>query len=200
MSDALRTSVTDNVSEQLRVLAEEVRRHRKMKALSLEGLSALSGVSRSMISKVERGETVPSTGTLSRLAEALGTTFSQLMAHPEEQEIIVIPAARQPILSDAESGYTRRCLSPVLPARGIDWVLNTLPVGSTTGEFVAHRRGVEEYIYVLKGRLEVSVGERRIILSERDSLYFQADAIHAFTNLGAGVCEYFLIIDSSKLR
>jgi transcriptional regulator with XRE-family HTH domain len=200
LSEAVRASVNDNVSEQLRVLAEEVRRHRKLKALSLEGLSALSGVSRSMISKVERGETVPSTGTLSRLAEALGTTFSQLMAHPEEQEIIVIPAARQPILSDAESGYTRRCISPVLPARGIDWVLNTLPEGSSTGEFVAHRRGVEEYIYVLRGRLEAAVGDRRVTLGERDSLYFQADATHAFTNVGEGECEYFLIIDSGKLR
>ena len=40
-----------------------------------------------------------------------------------------------------------------MPGRGIDWVLNTLPPGASTGEFVAHRRGVSEYIFVLKGRL-----------------------------------------------
>lgn len=192
--------IKESVSDQLRILAAELRRHRKEKQLSLETLSAVSGVSRSMISKVERGETVPSTGTLSRLAEALGTTFSQLMAHPVESEIIVIPADRQPILSDASSGYQRRCISPVLPGRGVDWVLNTLPPHGTSGEFVAHRRGVEEYIYVLKGRLEARVGSRRVRLEARDALYFQAHETHQFTNLGAGECEYFLIINSSGLR
>ncbi|WP_428030939.1 helix-turn-helix domain-containing protein [Ancylobacter sp.] len=193
--------IEESVSDQLRILAAELRRHRKERQLSLETLSALSGVSRSMISKVERGETVPSTGTLSRLAEALGTTFSQLMvAHPVESEIVVIPADRQPILSDAVSGYQRRCISPVLPGRGVDWVLNTLPPHGTSGEFVAHRRGVEEYIYVLKGRLEARVGSRRVQLEPRDALYFQAHETHQFTNLGAGECEYFLIINSSGLR
>ncbi|ADH87570.1 transcriptional regulator, XRE family [Ancylobacter novellus DSM 506] len=192
--------IEDSVADQLRILAAELRRHRKDRQLSLEALSLLSGVSRSMISKIERGETVPSTGTLSRLAEALGTTFSQLMAHPVESEIIVIPADRQPILSDTASGYHRRCISPVLPGRGVDWVINTLPALGTSGEFVAHRRGVEEYIYVLKGRLEARVGARRVTLETGDALYFQAHETHQFTNLEAGECEYFLIINSSGLR
>ena len=63
---------------------------------------------------------VPSTVVLSRLAEALGVTFSRLMAPATEREILVIPASRQPILRDEASGYLRRCISPVLPGRGID--------------------------------------------------------------------------------
>lgn len=189
-----------DVSEQVEILAEELKRHRKAHGLSLEKLSALSGVSRSMISKIERGETVPSTGTLSHLAEALGTTFSQLMAQPVEREFVVIPAARQPILRDEVSGYTRRCISPVLPGRGIDWVLNTLPPSGTTGEFVAHRRGVEEYIYVLSGQLKASVGDRSTVLDAHDALYFEADESHVFTNVGDDVCEYFLIINSDRAR
>lgn len=194
------TTPKRTVPEQVRVLAEELRRHRKAHDLSLEKLSAISGVSRSMISKIERGETVPSTGTLSHLAEALGTTFSQLMAQPVEREFVVIPAKRQPVLRDEMSGYTRRCISPVLPGRGIDWVLNTLPPAGTTGEFVAHRRGVEEYIYVLRGRLKASVGERSTVLEAQDALYFEADATHIFTNVGPDVCEYFLIINSDRAR
>jgi len=189
-----------DVSEQVRILAEELKRHRKAHDLSLEKLSARSGVSRSMISKIERAETVPSTGTLSHLAEALGTTFSQLMAQPIEREFVVIPAARQPVLRDELSGYTRRCISPVLPGRGIDWVLNTLPPSGTTGEFVAHRRGVEEYIYVVSGQLKASVGDRSAVLDAHDALYFEADESHVFTNVGDGVCEYFLIINSDRAR
>jgi transcriptional regulator with XRE-family HTH domain len=187
-------------SSQLSVLAEEIRHFRKKKNFSLEMLADASGVSRSMISKIERCETVPSTVILSKLAEALGVTFSQLMAPAIEREVVHITAARQPILRDDESGFLRRCISPVLPGRGIDWVLNTLPPHAETGNFVAHRRGVEEYIYVLRGRLRVTIGEQRVVLDQGDSLYFQADADHSFLNLGKTQCEYFLIIDASKLR
>jgi mannose-6-phosphate isomerase-like protein (cupin superfamily) len=189
-----------DIEDQVRILAEELKRHRRRRDLSLEQLAAQSGVSRSMISKIERCEAVPSTTVLSRLAEALETTFSQLMAHEVEREVLVIPASHQPILRDESSGFVRRCLSPVLPGRGIDWVLNTLPAGGSSGEFVAHRRGVEEYIFVLKGRLKAVIGDRTVMLAEGDSLYFQADASHTFSNPGRTPCEYFLVIDSSKLR
>ena len=138
---------------QLSVLAEEIRHFRKKSQLSLEQLSEVSGVSRSMISKIERCETVPSTVILSRLAEA-----------------------------------------------GVDWVLNTLPPGTETGNFVAHRRGVEEYIYVLKGRLRATIGDDQVMLNEGDSLYFQSDASHSISNVGKGDCQYFLIIDTAKVR
>lgn len=185
---------------QLAILADEIRHFRKKNHFSLEMLAETSGVSRSMISKIERCETVPSTVILSKLAEALGVTFSQLMAPAVEREIVYIPADKQPILRDDESGFLRRCISPVLPGRGIDWVLNTLPPNAETGNFVAHRRGVEEYIYVLRGRMRVSIGDERVTLNQADSLYFQADASHSFLNLGKTPCEYFLVIDTSKVR
>ncbi len=186
--------------EQLEALAAELRHQRRRQNFSLEQLASLSGVSRSMISKIERGEAVPSTVVLSRLAEALGVTFAKLMLPAAEREILVIPASVQPVLRDQASGFQRRCLSPVLPGRGIDWVLNTLPPGGGTGEFTAHRRGVEEYIYVLHGRLRATIGERSLTLSEGDSLYFEADLPHAFSNPDATACEYFLVIDSNRAR
>lgn len=187
-------------NDQLTVLADEIRHFRKKNDFSLEMLAEASGVSRSMISKIERCEAVPSTAVLSKLAEALGVTFSQLMAPAIEREVLHIPAERQPILRDEESGFLRRCISPVLPGRGIDWVLNTLPPGAETGNFVAHRRGVEEYIYVLRGKMRVKIGDQRVTLNQGDSLYFQADADHSFLNLGKTQCEYFLVIDTSKVR
>lgn len=187
-------------NDQLTVLADEIRHFRKKNDFSLEMLAEASGVSRSMISKIERCEAVPSTAILSKLAEALGVTFSQLMAPAVEREVVHIPAERQPILRDEESGFLRRCISPVLPGRGIDWVLNTLPPGAETGNFVAHRRGVEEYIYVLRGKMRVKIGDQRVTLNQGDSLYFQADADHSFLNLGKTQCEYFLVIDTSKVR
>ncbi|SDO27139.1 Cupin domain protein [Methylobacterium phyllostachyos] len=199
-TEVRRVQIEAEARSQIQILAEEIRRRRRERHLSLEALAALSGVSRSMISKIERGEAVPSTAVLSRLAEALGVTFSRLMAPATEREVLLIPASRQPVLRDEASGFLRRCLSPVLPGRGIDWVLNTLPPGATTGEFVAHRPGVSEYIFVLKGRLRATIGDRAVVVEEGDSLYFEADAGHAFTNLGAEACQYFLVIDATRLR
>lgn len=199
-TEVRRVRIEAEARSQIQVLADEIRRRRRERDLSLEALASLSGVSRSMISKIERGEAAPSTVVLSRLAEALGVTFSRLMSPATEVEVLLIPASRQPVLRDEASGFLRRCLSPVLPGRGIDWVLNTLPPDATTGEFVAHRRGVSEYIFVLKGRLRATIGDRAVVVEEGDSLYFEADAGHAFTNLGTEACQYFLVIDATRLR
>ena len=181
-------------------LGVRLRDLRKRAELSLDGLAKLSGVSKSMISKVERGEASPSTVVLARIAEALGVTFSDLMASEEDNEVIVLPVDAQPILSDPETGHTRRCLAPILPARGVDWVLNSLPPGASTGQFMKHRRGVEEYIHVLKGRVRAILGGQVYDLSEGDALYFQAHVPHEFVNNGMGPCQYYLIIDSQKVR
>ena len=177
-----------------------VRDARKTQRLSLEQLAQRAGVSRAMISRIEREEAVPTTTVLAKLAEALGLTFSQLMSRSDEQEILRIPAKSQPVLRDEDSGFVRRCLSPVLPGRGIDFVLNTLPPRATAGDFGAHKRGVEEYIYVQSGRLKAVIGSEVVTLEEGDSLYFQADANHSFINVGACDCVYFLIIDSARLK
>ncbi|WP_207540552.1 helix-turn-helix domain-containing protein [Sabulicella rubraurantiaca] len=187
-------------AEQMEALAAELRAQRQRQGLTLEQLAARSGVSRSMISKIERAGAVPSTVILSRLAEALGVTFAQLMLPAAEREMIVIPAQHQPVLRDAETGFTRRVLSPVLPGRGVDFVLNTLPPGAGTGEFTAHRRGVEEYIFVLAGTLLARLGGREVRLVEGDSLFFEADGPHGFSNPGAAECRYLLVIDSSRGR
>ncbi len=187
-------------AEHLAALAEALRMRRRAQGLAIEQLAEQSGVSRSMISKIERAEAVPSTSVLSKLAEALGVTFSQLLMEREEQDVVVLPQRVQPVLLDQTSGFTRRCISPILPGRGIDWVLNTLPAGSSTGEFTGHRRGTDEYIYVLSGTLEARLGDQVLRLAAGDAIYFQATRPHEFRNVGKQDCQYFLVIDSSRSR
>jgi transcriptional regulator with XRE-family HTH domain len=188
-------------SAEMETLAAELRDRRRREGLSLEALSAKAGVSRSMISKVERGEAVPSTVVLSRLAEALGTSFAALMMpDAAEHEVLVIPRSRQPVLRDEATGFTRRVLSPLLPGRGLDFVLNTLPPGAETGAFTPHRNGVEEYVWVQRGRLRATLGATEVLLEAGDSLFFDAKVPHAFGNPGDEACEYLLVIDSSARR
>lgn len=173
-----------------------IRDLRRKRNLSLDQLAQLSGVSRSMISKVEREEATPSTTVLSRLAEALATTFAELLSPASMGEVVVLPAAKQPTMTDPETGFARRCIAPILPSRGLDWVRNTLPPGQSTGGFMPHRHGVEEYIYVLSGALRAVLGEESHVLEAGDALYFQAHISHAFENISDENCDYLLIIDS----
>jgi transcriptional regulator with XRE-family HTH domain len=186
--------------EQLAAIATEIRRLRKAKALSLEQLAGAAGVSKSIISKVERGEATPTTTVLARLAEALDVTFSELMSPAREGEVILLEKERQPYLRTEGAGFLRRCLSPILPNRGIDIVHNTLASGASSGQFIAHRPGVNEYIWVERGRLRAVIGRREIELGPGDSLYFQAHVDHRFDNIGRGACEYYLVIDSARVR
>lgn len=179
-------------------LGARLRDVRLGRGLSLERLAELSGVSRSAISKIERDEVAPSTSSLSKLAEALGTTFAALMSPPSRGEVVILREQDQPRMVDPKTGFERRCIAPILPSRGLDWVLNTLPVGQSTGQFVPHAAGVEEYIYVLSGELDAVLDGESHVLTAGTALFFGAHVTHEFVARGAEACQYLLIIDSKR--
>ena len=171
----------------------ELRRRRR---LTLEELAELSGVSRAMISKVERGEKNPTLVVAAKLAEGLGVTLSQLAGMEEQREIVVVPRDRRMIMRDPETGFERQLLSPSFGEKGVEFIRNVIPEGATSGEFPPHRRGVEEYLAVEKGSLRAVIGGEEHSLGEGDALYFEADVSHRFDNAGDGECSYYLVIFS----
>ncbi|SFS80415.1 helix-turn-helix domain-containing protein [Marininema halotolerans] len=178
-----------------------LKQYRLKKGYSLQDLSDRSGVSRSMLSKIERGEKNPTINLLCEIVEALQITVSQVIEEPtRKKEIIVTKKDKRPILYDEQSGLERRLLSPTLPSRGVEFVLNILPVGCSTGTFPAHQRNVHEHIYVEVGTLKVRLDESTFILESGDSLFYEANGTHEFINMGEEACRYFLVIDSSSLR
>ena len=160
----------------------------------MEDLAERAGVSRAMISKVERGEKNPTLVVAAKVAEGLGVTISELLGVKERREIVVIPRERRMTMRDPESGFERQLLSPTFGGRGVEFVRNVVPHGSTSGEFPPHRRGVEEYVVVEKGRLRTFVGDEEHLLEAGDALYFEADVSHRFDNAGDGECSYYLVI------
>ena len=166
-------TVLHESDQEPRTLGARLRARRLERRLSIDGLAKLSGVSRSSISKIERDEVTPGTTRLSRLAEALQSTFAELMSPSAAGEVIVLRAADQPRMVDERSGFVRRCIAPILPSRGLDWVHNTLPAGGEPAHFVPHRPGVEEYIYVLRGCARGPVGRRRAATERRRCALFR---------------------------
>jgi transcriptional regulator with XRE-family HTH domain len=177
-------------------LGERVRELRRERGLTLDVLAGRSGVSRAMISKLERGEKNPTLVVAAKVAEGLEVSLSQLVGVEERREVVVVPRGRRMVVRDPDTGFERQLLSPSFGGRGIEFIRNVVPEGSTSGEFPPHRRGVEEYVVVERGRLKAVLGGEDYLLEEGDALYFEADMPHRFDNAGGVECSYYLVIDS----
>jgi quercetin dioxygenase-like cupin family protein len=149
-----------------------------------------------MISKLERGEKNPTLVVAAKVAEGLGMNLSRLVGVEEKRKVVVVPRERRMTMRDPETGFERQLLSPSLGGRGVEFMRNVVPEGSTSGELPPHRRGVEEYVVVERGRLRAVLGREECVLEEGDAAYFEADVAHRFDNAGEGECSYYLVIDS----
>ncbi|AWO76592.1 XRE family transcriptional regulator (plasmid) [Geobacillus thermoleovorans] len=178
---------------------ENVKKARKSKSLSLQELSDRCGVSRSMLSQIERGEKNPTIQVACQIAEGLDMTLSQLLGEDARKEVIVIKKEERYIYKDKHSGFERHLLSPSFPSRGIEFILNIIPYKKASGIFPKHKKGVKEYISVAKGKLRVKLGNETYDLEEGDSMYYEADIEHSFTNIGDEDCHYYLVIDSNNV-
>ncbi|MGI9048818.1 MAG: helix-turn-helix domain-containing protein [Rubrobacteraceae bacterium] len=177
-------------------LGTRVRGLRRERRLTLEALAERSGVSRAMLSKIERGEKNPTLVVAARISEGFGISLSQLVGVEERREVVVVPKARRMVMRDPETGFERQLLSPSFGNRGLEFIRNVVPEGSTSGEFPPHKKGVEEYIVVERGSLRAVLGGEEYLLEEGDAIYFEADMGHRFENAGEGACSYYLVIDS----
>ena len=178
-------------------LGARIKELRRRRGLTLEDLAERAGVSRAMISKVERGEKNPTLVVTAKVAEGLGVTISELLRVEERREIVVIPRESRMTVRDPETGFERQLLSPTFGGRGVEFVRNVVPRGSTSGKFPPHRRGVEEHVVVEKGRLRAVVGGEEHLLEAGDALYFEADVSHCFDNAGDSECSYYHVIVST---
>lgn len=172
-----------------------VRRLREQAGMTLDGLARASGVSRAMLSKVERGEKNPTIAVGSRIARGLGTGFSVLAgAEADHRDIAVIRKRERLAFKDPESGFERHLLSPTLAGRAIEFVLHVIPPKAGSGALPPYPPGTGKYLVVEKGRLEVTIGGNASLPDAGDSLYFEADVPHGFANAGDVACRYYLVV------
>lgn len=162
--------------------------------LSLDALAARAGVSRSMLSEVERGTKVPSVMLLHGIATGLDTTIARLLDEERRDRVILLRATEQRVAHDP-SGWERRILSPVLPGVEFEFMRTTIPPGLDLGASPPHAPGSREYVAVESGTLHLTVAGASYSLHAGDSIYYAADCIHAFANMGAKPCTYYLVVN-----
>lgn len=181
-------------------LAQRLRALRTERALTLEGLAERSGVSRSMISLIERGESSPTAAILDRLATGLGLSLAALFADSERPDADpVARRATQPVWRDPETGYRRRHLSPLGYPTPIELVEVEFPAGARVAyESAPLGIGIRQQIWVIEGTMELTVGERVHRLDEGDCLAMAVDRPIAFRNPGSRPARYIVALTVAR--
>ena len=175
-------------------LGLRIRARRHAQGFALDQLAQRSGVSRSMLSDVERGAKTPTVLVLDRLATALGTSIARLLDEPSGDALVGLRNAQQRAVRDP-AGWERRILSPVLPGVEFEFMRTVLGPGVDAGEFSPHQSGSREYVAVESGRLTLTIDGQVSTLEANDSVYFPGDCRHAFANNGDVECVYYLVMD-----
>lgn len=172
-----------------------LQRLRLKRGLTLDDLSRAAGVSKSMLSQIEREKANPTIAVAWRLANALGIGIEELLSsEPQDAEAIhVLEPHETPTLPGSHAGYVLRILGPMELAGKYEWYELTLaPDGALVSN--SHDPGTMEYLTLLNGALEVEVDGVKKKLKAGGSARYQADKSHAIRNAGKTEARALLVV------
>lgn len=177
-------------------LGEAIRDRRGELGLTLEGLAERAGVSRAMLSEIERGVKTPTIRTLSQIAAGLGTTVGQLIGEAparDELQPDVLRLAERPTLVEPRTGIVRQMLAPALQPAGLAIAWWIIPPGQRTEPASGPHPRRALHITVIQGTLRCALGHQEIALAAGDSLTFTDDTLLTFHNPDAEACHFLLV-------
>lgn len=185
----------DRGDELSRTFGSRVRALRDAAGMTLEQLARSSGVSRAMLSKVERGEKSPTIGIASRIARSLQASLTDLTGDPATVgTTVVLRRADRAVFRDPETGFERHLVSPAKGSGRVEVVYHYLPAGTSTGMLPPFPAGTEKQIVVTLGHLILQFKDSKVHLDPGDSLFFVADVEHGLINSTDEPCGYYVVI------
>jgi transcriptional regulator with XRE-family HTH domain len=179
------------VTDPTNAISARIKIERESRNWSLSELAERSGVSKAMISKIERGEASPTATLLGRLSGAFGLQLSTLLALAEQAGVRISRFGEQPIWQDPETGYTRRVISPRNGA-----VLELVEVALPPAVRVSYPPSAfafqDQQIWVTSGTLTFEEGDVVHTLNAGDCLQLGPPVSCTFANLTKATCVYLL--------
>lgn len=176
-------------------LAASLREARRARGLSLDAVAKLSGVSRSMVSQIERGESSPTVATLWNLTQALQVDFAGLLESRPAPGIEVTRASAAPVIAGRGTGVRIRILSPAEAVGEHEvYELSFQPGGALVSD--PHGPGCREHLTVIEGALKVHCGDEDQTLGPGDTARYAADRPHQI-RAPDGAARAILIVQGS---
>jgi transcriptional regulator with XRE-family HTH domain len=171
-------------------LAQRIAALRAGSGLSLQELAQRSGVSRSMISQIERCETNPTALVLDRLASALGVTLTQLL-EPAGNASPLSRREQQLVWQDPATGYERRSVSPPGHPSRLRLIEVIFPAGARIAyEPNAAPVPIDQQVWLLQGQMQITLSGQVHALHKGDCLAMTINQPIVFFNPGAKAARY----------
>jgi transcriptional regulator with XRE-family HTH domain len=170
---------------------------RQANALSLDELSRKAGVSKSMLSQIERAQANPTVAVVWRLANALGVPIAELLGSaPTVQTapaITLVPTQATPSLRSPDGLCELRILGPVELAGQFEWYELRLQPGGVL-DSQAHEPGTREHLTVASGIMELQVADASQRLKASETARYPADCKHTIRNNGKTSASAWLVV------
>jgi transcriptional regulator with XRE-family HTH domain len=175
-------------------LGSRVKHLRSARGWSLEVLANASGVSRSMLSQIEREQANPTLAVTLRIARAFGLSLGELLEMPgAASTVTVIRADEHNYHYRSDKDCRIRTLSPLNLEKDVEFYEVRLQAGGTLRSS-PHFEGTREFLTVQKGRVRIESAGDTEELASGDSASYRADVPHAILNSGRGEATLFLIV------
>jgi transcriptional regulator with XRE-family HTH domain len=176
------------------VLQDRVTLLRKKNKLTLNQLASLSGVSRSMLSQIERGQANPTLAVTFRIAQAFGISIGELVEQAGSSANIDIVHADDPNnLFRKDKECTIRTLSPLHTEKSVEFYELKIAAKSSL-KSAAHFEGARELLTVTEGSASIESGTTHCVLGVGDTAHYRADVEHCIKNTGKEELVCFLVV------
>lgn len=173
-------------------IGERLKEIRNTRQLTLDDTAALTGVSKPMLGQIERGQSSPTINILWKISTGLRIPLSFFCRQEETEYMIAGPEDKDLIVEENE-GMRAYPLFPFDPARTIEVFFIEFDAG-VRHDSLPHVEGVEEYLLLVQGTLDMVIGGNEIHLQERQSIRFRADIPHTYHNRSDKVCMVYNVI------
>ncbi len=164
---------------------------RKRKGLTLQNLSEKSGMSATAISAIERNVSSPTVNTLASIGKALGESLSSLLGEAEIAYVVTRADGRERPAAQG-SGVDFQSLATGVPGQRFVPMIAILAPGATSGDDPVNR-DADDFLFVMRGMLDVESNGTTIRLGEGDSLYFRGNTPYRWRNAAAGETQIILV-------
>ncbi len=173
-------------------VANNLKSIREQRKLSLDTVSRLTSVSKSMLGQIERGEVNPTISVLWKIANGLKISFSVMLEKPTKEMQVIKAESIRPMVEGEGAFINYPVFTFEESTRFETYRIEILQGGSF--ESLAHLAGAEEYITVFEGSIDLYVNGSVCRLNRGDSLRFKADVPHRYHNAGESTVQLSMII------
>lgn len=173
-------------------VAANVKAIREQKKLTLDAAAELTGVSRSMLAQIEKGDVNPTISVLWKIANGYKVSFTALVEEKGNTTDLIRCASIQPLFED-DGRYRIYPVFPFNEQKLFEFYRTVIEVGGSLAA-QPHMKGAEEYITVFAGDVEITAGDEVHTLGKGDSIRFAADVPHGYNNIGSETAEMSMLI------